>query len=407
MSESKGRVTLFIAVFGIIAALGVAIAGREFLNADDARGAGAGAPPAAASMSKSGKAGEGAGGGRPPGGGGAGGTPAPVTVAVVAEQTFSDAIEALGTAQAYESVTITSSVTDVIRALRFDSGDRVQRGQVLVELDAGEESGALGEALAAQAEAEQDRVRFEDLHARGFAPDARLEEARAAVGRAEARVQSARARVADRVIRAPFTGVIGLRSASVGALVRPGDVIATLDDLGRIKLDFDVSETFLARLRPGVAVVARTTAYPNALFEGVIDTVDSRVNQTTRNVRVRAIIDNTDRMLRGGMLLTVEVRANPRQALAVPEIALLDQAAGPAVYQLIERDGASVAQLTPIQAGQRVAGMVEVLDGLGAGDRIVAEGVSRVRPGQPVRVRGNEPAPPEEAPVSPSVPSRS
>src|SRR5690606_19131515 len=130
-----------------------------------------------------------------------------------------------------------------------------------------------------------------------------------------------RAQLSDRVITAPFDGVLGLRQVSPGSLVTPGTAIATLDDVSIIKLDFSVPETLIAALAPGQAVTALSAAFPGETFEGVLRTIDSRVDPVTRSVMARAELPNPERKLRPGMLLTVDVRRAPRQALALPELA--------------------------------------------------------------------------------------
>lgn len=325
------------------------------------------------------------------GGGPPGGAPT-VVAAVVAMYTFTDGVQALGTAQARESIVLTPKVSDTIRVLRFDSGDRVRRGQVLVEMSSVEQAADLAEVQAANQAAQEELRRYQELYDRGFASQARLDSVRAAADAAQARLNAGGSRIADRTIRAPFAGVVGLRTASPGQFMRPGDQIGTLDDVSEIKLDFDVPETRIASLAAGVEIVASTAAYPGRTFQGVIADVDSRVDPTTRSVRARAMLPNSDEALRPGMLMTVDVRSNPRTALAVPEIAILDQIDGAYVYRVVARDSGQAVELVRIQAGQRSGGMAEVLDGLAADDRVVVEGVQTVRPGQPVQLRDLAPA---------------
>lgn len=320
-------------------------------------------------------------------GGGGGGAPA-VVVAAVARHTFNDGIQVIGTAQARESIVLTPKVADTIRALRFDSGDRVRRGQVLVEMSNVEQAASLEEARAANQAAQEELRRYQELFDRGFASQARLDTARAGAEAAAARLEAGNSRISDRTIRAPFAGVVGLRTASPGQFVRPGDQIGTLDDVSEIKLDFDVPETQIASLRQGVEIVARTAAYPDRTFAGRIANVDSRIDPTTRTVRVRAILPNQDEVLRPGMLMTVEVRSNPREALAIPEIAIIEEADGAFVYRVVAGEGGERAERVRIRTGQRSGGMAEVLEGLNEGDRVVTEGLQSVRPGQPVRISG-------------------
>lgn len=367
MASPLQRYGFAAAVVGGIALMALAVAGKALL--------GGGEEAAAARAPVGGKM-QGGGGGEAP----------EVRAAVVRRHVFSDAIQAIGTAQSRESIVITPKVADTIRAIRFESGDRVRQGQMLVQLSSVEQQADLAEAQAALEAAQRELNRFRELHERGFLPRARLDAAEAAFDAADARVRAGQSRTADRVIRAPFAGIMGLRTASPGQFVSPGDAIGTLDDISEIKLDFDVAETQIARLAPGVAIVARTAAYPNDEFTGRIAQVDSRIAAQSRTVRVRALLPNRDERLRSGMLMTVEIRSNPREALAVPEVALIDQADGAYVFTVAARDGRPTAQQTRIETGQRVGGMVEIVRGLTEGQQIVVEGVQRVRPGQPVRL---------------------
>ena len=332
-------------------------------------------------------------------GGGPGRGGGPTVVAVAADMhTFTDGLQALGTAQARESIVLTPKVSDTIRALRFDSGDRVRQGQVLVEMSSVEQAADLAEARAANQAAQEELRRYQSLYDRGFASQARLDTVRAAADASQARLNAGGSRIADRTIRAPFSGLVGLRTASPGQYMRPGDQIGTLDDISEIKLDFDVPETQLSRVAQGVEIVARTAAYSDRTFSGRISNVDSRIDPATRTVRVRAMLPNTDEILRPGMLMTVEVRSNPRDALAIPEMAILDQADGAFVYRVANGDGGPRAELVRVQIGQRSGGMAEILGGLERGDQVVTEGLQSVRPGQPVQVSApGAPSPQEGA----------
>lgn len=377
----------------VIAVMAFAVVGKTLFVKADQRGGSPGAIAAA-----------GAGKGAPKGG-----ADAPLVIAAtVTEQTFYDTVQAIGTAQAQESVIVAAKVTDVISRIRFESGDRVARGQVLVELSNTEQSADLEEARASREAARRDYDRFRELGERGFAPAQRVEAARAGFEQAEARVRALQARISDRTIRAPFAGVMGLRTASPGALVRPGDQIGTLDDISEIKLDFDVSESQFGSVRVGSTIVATTPAHAGATFTGRVADIDSRVNTQSRTVRVRAIIPNRDGRLKPGMLMSVEARSNPRQALGAPEIAVVERADGAYIYTLVEKEGRPTAALTPVKTGKRSAGLIEILDGVAPGTRIVVEGVQRVRPGQAVRIDDRQPAviapaadatPPTRAPV--------
>lgn len=314
-----------------------------------------------------------------------GGGVSPVEVAQVTTATFADTIEAIGTARANESVTISAQVSEVIGRIAFDSGDRVTARQVLVEQAGGEELAALNEARATEREARQEQERYQDLANRGIAPAQRTQETQATLDRATARVRAVEARLANRIIRAPFDGVVGLRNVSVGELVGPGDVIATLDDVSRIKLDFTVPERFLSVLAAGQDVAAQSDAFPGETFDGVITHVNSRVDPVTRAVTVRAEIDNADRRLLPGMLLTIAVRRDVRDRPAIPETAIMRRAEQAFVYVVPEGD-APMLEVRNVTLGVRTGTLIEVISGLEAGEQVVSEGTHRVRPGAPVEV---------------------
>lgn len=332
--------------------------------------------------------------------GGWGGGATPVAAYEVGSHEFADIVEALGTARANETVTVTAQVADTISIMNFDSGQRVAEGDILVELTETEEAADLAEARATQREARRELDRVEDLIDRGIAPRQRLDEANAAVERAAARVNSIEARLADRIIRAPFAGMVGLREVSVGSLVRPGDPIITLDDTAIIKLDFSVPERFLAALEPGISIAARTSAYPDEIFVGEIAQISSRIDPVTRTITVRAEIDNASGHLRPGQLMTVEIRRDIRNTPAVPGSAITRYLDESFVFVIGERDGGRFVQRRTVELGQRDGNLVEITDGLAPGDLIVAEGVHRIRSQMPVTVTETRSAAVERAAIS-------
>jgi membrane fusion protein (multidrug efflux system) len=305
---------------------------------------------------------------------------------------FADQIEALGTAKANESVVITARVTETVQRVTFQDGADVEAGDVLVELTSAEESAQLDEARAQHADARQRYTRVVDLHRQGTESQSRLDQVTSQLDAARARLASLEARLSDRLVTAPFSGVLGLRAVSPGTLVKPGDRITTLDDIDLIKLDFSVPEAFLSSLRTGLVIQGRSSAYPERDFEGRVVAIATRLDPRTRAAMVRAELANPERLLRPGMLLTISLRANPRRSLAVPESALLPQASQQFAVRV---DGELKASRVEVTIGRRVPGYVEVLSGLEATDRVVIDGASKVRPGSTVRVVGRADAPPD------------
>lgn len=324
---------------------------------------------------------------QPPGAGE--GKPLPVVVSpVVRDPAFGDRVEALGTTRANESVEITSIVSDFITALHFDDGDTVSGGDVLVELNREEEEAALASARALLDERQSAFARAEELVKRDALSSATLQERKAMLRQTEGRIQGLEAQLRDRTIRAPFDGVLGLRRVSPGALVSTGEVIATLDDLDRVKVDFDAPSLFLASLKPGLAIEGRVEAYPDRVFSGEIRTVGSRVDPVTRTVSVRAILPNPGRLLRPGLLMSIALTKNPRAALLIPEGAVVRRGDASFVFVVEEGDDEKVAARREIKPGTRIPGEVEVVSGLEEGEHVVVHGLMQVRPGRAVKVLG-------------------
>jgi membrane fusion protein, multidrug efflux system len=313
--------------------------------------------------------------------------PTQVIVAEAKRLPFVDSIEALGTLRANESIALTASVTDTVSALHFDDGDRVEAGQVLVEMTDAEEQAQLREARALLAEAESQFRRVQSLATQGTAAKSLLDERAREVQTARARLLAIESRLSDRLLKAPFDGVVGLRDISVGALVEPGDLITTLDDDSVLKLDLSVPSVHLSTLSPGIPVVATTRAYGERRFEGMVRAIGSRVDPVTRTVTARVLIANDDRLLKPGLLMRVTLQKNPREALVIPEEALMPLGRDQFVYVVTGDGDALTAERRQVTIGSRRPGDVEVLDGLAEGDLVVTHGTLRVRPGGAIAIK--------------------
>lgn len=286
-------------------------------------------------------------------------------------------IEAVGTASANESAEVTSKLSNVITAIRFQEGSLVKAGDVLVELDSAEQRATLAEAEANLAESERQLARTRDLASRQALSASELDQIESTVKANRARVEGARARLSDTVIRAGFTGRTGFRRVSVGAVVNAGTVITTLDDASLIKLDFTVPDTFLFALRPGLPVKAATAGLRGRTFEGKITRLDSRVDPVTRSLFVRAEIPNRDGALKPGMFMTVTLQGDVLPALIVPEAAIVPEQGR--AYVFIVEDG--VAHRREVSVGRRKPGEVEITSGLKEGERVVVDGTQNLRDG--------------------------
>lgn len=316
------------------------------------------------------------------------GGPRPVVVVTTTHpvsKEFAHEVEALGTVRANESVDITAKVADRIAAIRFTEGQQVRKGEVLAELDSGEARADLAAAKAAESDSRGQYRRSQELFQTRALSEAQLDQLQATMLANEARVAAAQSRVDDRVITAPFPGRVGLRNVSLGGLVNPGVVITTLDDLSVVKLDFSVPEVFLATLKPGLTVQARSSAYPQQVFAGRVASVDTRVDPVSRSVAIRALIDNSDGRLRPGMFMTLRLTRSEGEALMLPEQAIVPENDGHFVF--VVEDGR--AQKRQVTIGRRRPGEVEILDGLTIADSVVVDGTLNVRDGSAVRVQSD------------------
>ena len=306
-----------------------------------------------------------------------------VEVEPVATRQFATKIEALGTASANESVTITASVSERISKISFQEGARVEKGATLVQLENAEEMADLQEARVEVEENQRELARVKALREKKMVSVEDFDNQQSSTQAAEARLAQAQARLHDLTIKAPFAGVLGIRQVSPGALVTAGTAITTLDDLDLIKVDFTVPEKRLTQVKIGQDIVALSAAWPEATFEGKVAVIDSRVNSTTRAVKAQAHLPNPDLKLRPGMLLTVTLISRPRQAIAIPEKAILTYAEKQYAFVLGKDDKVERRQLT---LGVRETGWVEIEKGLKKGEKIVVEGLMDLKDGAQVRV---------------------
>jgi membrane fusion protein (multidrug efflux system) len=320
--------------------------------------------------------------GRPGASATGGGPTVPVVVRESRIERLQLQVEALGTARANESIDLTSKTSNMVTAVRFAEGQQVRKGDVLVELDGDQARADLAVAQAALTESTQQLKRSRELFQTRVLSEQQIEQIEATHAANRARVASARSRLNDTVIRAPFSGRVGLRRVSVGSLIEPGTVITTLDDTGTIKLDFTVPETVVASMKPGLDVQATSVAYPGQTFAGRVASVDSRVDPQTRSVTVRAELPNERNLLKPGMFLTVKLARGAADVLVVPEESLVPEQGD--VYVYVLRDGAVTKR--KIETGQRQVGTVQVTAGLEPGEFVVTEGTQKLRDGATVEV---------------------
>jgi len=317
--------------------------------------------------------------------------PPPVAVAATRLQPVDApaSLRAVGTLRAMREVRLAPEVAGRVVDIRFEAGSPVQAGDVLVQLyDAPEQA----DLLAAQARAELARAQYaraRALSATGAESREVLEQRRAERDQASAAVRQLEARIAQKQVRAPFDGTLGIRQVNLGQYLAPGETIANLADLGRLYADFSLPQQDLPRLQPGGAVQLTTDAHPGRVFQARVHAIEPRIDTGTRNIRIQAVLDNPDRALRPGMHVDVALQLPPqRGALVVPATALLVSPSGDSVLVVRGPDAARTghAEAVAVTVDRRIGDRVVIGRGLRAGDVVITEGQLRVQPGAAVQV---------------------
>lgn len=308
---------------------------------------------------------------------------ATVTATVVKAEQIQTTIEAVGTANAEKSVTITANVTEYIKKLNFEDGAFVKQGVLLIQLEDTEEVAELQVALARYEVAKQFFQRTLKLSKQEYLSAQEHDTSIADMRSTKATVNVIKARIQDRKIFAPFAGFLGLSRVNEGALIEPSDPIVTLDKIDRLEVDFDIPESEFNEVHVGQKVELKSIAHPNKVFSGKVNYIDTRINPNTRAFTVRVYVENKNYRLRPGMLLQVKLRTQPRNAILLPEAAILSEGPQHFVY-ILEPDSKVKKQLVKI--GQRQLGYIEILSGLKAGMKVVVDGGFKLNPGQKVKV---------------------
>lgn len=308
--------------------------------------------------------------------------PTKVVTRIVEPQPLVDEIQALGTARANESVEIKPRISSIVTRVAFAEGQLVDAGDLLLELENSEIRAGLAVAEAALSESRSTYKRSESLIGTAAISASSLEQLRAAMHVDEAQVEAARARLENTVIRAPFSGRIGLRRVSPGSFVDTSTVITTLDDTETIKLDFTIPETFLTAVRTGMNILAHSLVYPERVFSGAVASIDTRLDPVARSIQVRALLPNPEGLLKPGMFLTVDLQRDRGDVLMAPEEAIVPERDEQYIYQVV--DGTVTRRRVTL--GRRIPGLVEITEGLEAGAIVVTEGTHKIQEGSAVEI---------------------
>ncbi len=345
--------------------------------------AGGGAPGGPPGSGPAAKTGAGSPGGAP--GGPAGQGAAAVEVVKVATASLPQTITAVGSLRSDESVTLRPEVAGRISAIQFQEGQRVTKGALLVRLDAAVTDAELQQARANLVLAKSKFERAVDLARQSFISGQAKDEAENNYKVAQAAVALVEAKLAKTEIKAPFSGLIGLRVVSVGDYVKEGADLVNLESIDPLKVDFRVPETFLRQVQVGQAIEVALDALPGKVYDGKVIALNPLVDAAGRAIVIRAQVKNQDAALRPGMFARVKlITRAEREALVLPEEALVPQGTDQFVFRIVDGKATRVK----VETGQRRDGKVEVVRGVDKGDVVVTAGQQRLRDGAPVRVAG-------------------
>ncbi len=322
----------------------------------------------------------------------------PVRIIEVVPALSERTIEATGTVRALDSAELRPEVAGLVESVDFADGAQVTRGQVLVRLRSADAEATRLDARSRAVVATQELDRAKALFAKGEFAQAELDRSEANDGLARAAVARADEALRRTTIRAPFDGVVGKRQVSPGELVDPSRVVTRLDGLGSLRVDLSLPEGDLARVTTGLAAEVTASASRGAPIAGTVAFVAVHIDEATRTFEVRIAVQDAESRLRPGMTTAVRIVASrAEQALLVPTECVVPTAAGSAVW-IVGAD--NKVSRRPVKLGERHETTVEVTEGLATGDRIVSEGLARLRDGAAVEVQ----PPPESAAPTPAAP---
>lgn len=327
--------------------------------------------------------------------------PATVAVAVAKVETWVPRLPAIGTFRAVQEIDIAPQIGGAVVTVQVESGEDVEKGAPLFEIDNSVEQADLKNYLAVLKNAELALERQRQLIQRGNTARANFDSAEAARDSAAAAAERVRAIIAQKMLVAPFTGRVGIRKLDLGQYVSPGTSLITLQQLDPIYVDFPIPEKSLDVLKPGQAIEVEVDAYPGQIFRGVIKTIDARIAQDSRNVLVRGQLDNKKRQLWSGMFANVNVIAGaPQKLVTLPRTAVAYSLYGDSVFVVkpaaSETGGAEAAPASEgavltverrvVRTGDAGENRVAIVEGVEPGETIVSEGQLKLQSGARVRI---------------------
>ncbi len=321
--------------------------------------------------------------------------PAVVAATTVQTETWDTYLTAVGSLIAVAAIEVSSEVPGKVKSLHFDSDQTVQRGQLLVELDATTDLAELAGLQADQKLAQVKFYRSQQLIGRNFISKSDFDLNKATLEQANAIVATKKAVIDKKRISAPFSGRLGIRKINIGQFLAAGDSIVALQKLQPIYADFSLPESNLASVKINQTVNLTVPAYPDQVFTGRISAINSGIDKATRSIIIRATLDNPEQLLRPGMFVDVQLSLDTNKSLlTVPDTAITYNPYGDSVFVIEEGKQALTVKLKQIKVGEIRTGRVEVISGLVSNERVVSAGQVKLRNGAPV-ILDKQPAPGE------------
>ena len=304
----------------------------------------------------------------------------PAEVATAKTETVTDDVLAVGSLRANESVTLRPELTAIVKSISFSEGDKVSKGSVLIQLDDNQYRAQVAEAEARVRQSQAENRRVQKLFQNGVGSETDRDTSLASMQINEAQLQLARITLEKTRIQAPFDGIAGLRTFSPGDYINAGTELLEVVDISRMKIDFAVPEIYLSRIHNGQPLEISLAAFPNQTFVGKVSAISPVVDEKGRSLQVRGEIENKEGLLRPGLFAEVKLITDSRQALTVPEEALIPQGNQYFVYRVNN----NTIDMVPVNIQQRKDTRVAISGPLAAGDVVVTAGQLKLRPGSPV-----------------------
>ena len=325
-----------------------------------------------------------------PAAGGGPARPTSVEVAKVESMTLVDETQAVGSLRSRQGVMLRPEVGGRVKQIFFNDGQRVRKGQLMVQFDDQLPQAQMAQARAEMSIAEANHKRNQELVAQNFISQRSLDESSAALEVSRAKLSLAQATLQRLQVLAPFDGITGLKQINVGDYLKDGADMVNVEDIDAVLLDFRLPERFQAKIRAGQKAQLTVDALPGRPFSAIIQAVDPLIDANGRSVGVRGCIDNRQQQLRPGMFARVNAVFGSREnALVIPEEAIIPQGGRTFVVKVVQGDKpeAKVSERVAVKVGLRLPGKVEILEGLSAGDTVVTAGHQRLqKDGTVVRV---------------------